>query len=131
MRKRFGEYIRLPGSRTGGFSVAMANRTTLWLGKGHLLYILNRGYTEEYKRLHYRNIQAIVFHKTRTGFVWNFIWGYLAANSLALVLLGFMLRWPAGAVIAFGVLGMFFALAMLINWLRGATCRTCLQTAIQ
>lgn len=131
MPKQYGEYTRLPGSKSGGFSVALPNRTTLWLGRDHLLYVLNQGYTEEYKRLYYRNIQAIVFHKTRTGFVWNVIWGYLAANCLAFVLLSFLLRWHIGWAIAFGIHAAVFAFALLVNWRRGPTCRTYLQTAVQ
>jgi len=123
--------IRLPGSYTGSFGVVFANRNRLSLGPDYLLYVLNQRFTEEYKRLYYKNIQAIVTHTTKVGRVFNFIWGYLAANSLVLVLLSFLLGWHISLAVIFGALTPLFALFLLINWLQGPTCRTDLQTAVQ
>ena len=56
------EYIRLARGRRSniaGFSTS-GGYASLWQGKDHLLSIDSSGYTEEYKRFYYRDIQAII-----------------------------------------------------------------------
>ncbi|MGA2434506.1 MAG: hypothetical protein ABSG25_04400 [Bryobacteraceae bacterium] len=52
------KYKRLPGIKQGIFRSA-----SLWLGDDHLLAVNNWRFGEDYKRYHYRDIQAIVITK--------------------------------------------------------------------
>ena len=55
------EYQRLTRARLrrAGFFTAVATRSSLWLGKDHLLCIDSNGYGEDYKRFYFRDIQTI------------------------------------------------------------------------
>lgn len=114
-------YKRLPGRSRQFF-----NAVTLWEGADHLLLVHSHGVTESYRRFFHRDIQAIVVCQTRNGLV----------QTVVLGLLGLALAAPAPfvgfeAAVAFGIFaGLFFLLA-LINFLRGATCRCTLRTAVQ
>ncbi|HZR47537.1 MAG TPA: hypothetical protein VFA47_12570, partial [Candidatus Manganitrophaceae bacterium] len=73
MAEKEKEYRRLPGRgiKRGGFLALTAIRATLWEGKDHLLCLYRTGYTEEYKRFYYRDIQAFITRKTARGSAWN------------------------------------------------------------
>src|SRR5438270_8932541 len=59
------EYKRLTRARPRAkFAVVSAGSSSLWLGKDHLLCIDSSGYTENYKRFYFRDIQALVIRKT-------------------------------------------------------------------
>ena len=59
------EYIRLARARMkSGFQVATSNRSSLWLGKDHLLCVETTGYTETYKRFFFRDIQVLTLRRT-------------------------------------------------------------------
>src|SRR5213593_2882508 len=69
------EYRRLTRSRvrhTGFFTLA-STRSSLWLGKDHLLNIDSNRYTEEYKRFYFRDIQSITIRKTKRREIWNLV----------------------------------------------------------
>src|SRR5574341_2110684 len=124
---RIKYYRRLPGRRrTFAFT-----RNSLWLGEDHLLHVINRGYTEEYKRFYYRDIQAVVMRRTRTGAVITLLLGVLNLFFLALVLLGWK-RWewePAG-LIAILIPAGFCLFVLLIYVFRGPTCVCHLRTVV-
>ena len=122
------EYQRLTSARSrGGFAVAVASRTSLWLGADHLLFVDSNGYTESYKRFYFRDIQAFVVQKTQTATIINIVLTILfvlvAASALSVQLTGlkYFLFSLAGGI----------AFIMLINLLRGQTCRCFLRTAVQ
>src|SRR5262252_7141323 len=59
------EYRRLSrGRNRRRFALVTTTRSSLWLGKDHLLVIDSSGYTETYKRFHFRDIQALVLCRT-------------------------------------------------------------------
>ena len=59
------EYRRLTRARNRSrFALVATSRASLWLAKDHLLQIDTSGYTENYKRFHFRDIQALVLCKT-------------------------------------------------------------------
>lgn len=119
------EYTRLPGR---GGSIY---RHSLWLGPDHLLSVINRGYSEDYKRFYYRDVRAIQVRLTSTYTVLNAVFGALTAICAAVQLLAyFVWKWEEGAQIAFGILTLLMALVFLVNLLLGRTCAVHVYTAV-
>jgi hypothetical protein len=122
------EYQRLTRSRPrGGFSVAVASRTSLWLGTDHLLFVDSNGYTETYKRFYFRDIQAFMVQKTQTFTIVNVAF----TIPFVLFMASAMVTQTTGLKIFLFCMAGFFAFIVLINLLRGQTCRSFLRTAVQ
>ncbi len=123
------EYEKLPGRglRRGGFMVVVATHSRLWLGSDHLLLVDSNGYQETYKRFAFRDIQAITLTRTRRRAILNAVF---ATPAVIFALLAAFNSSPA-AQITFGSLALLFAILVLINSLRGPTCRCDLTTAVQ
>jgi len=128
------EYHRLTGARSrSAFALAFTSRSSLWLGRDHLLCIDTNGYTETYKRFYFRDIQAFTLVATNRRKVWN---GVLLvpiviclaglANSL------FSLpRQDEVVIVAWMVFTGLFAVPLLINNILGPACTCYLRTAVQ
>jgi hypothetical protein len=125
------EYQRLPGRGTlmEGNKWYAASRAlcTVWMARDHLLLISRTGYTENYKRFYFRDIQAILIRKTVTSLVGNI--------ALIILALGFFL-WAADVSdsvgrIVLALLGGFFTFLTLLSLWRGSTCVTQIKTAVQ
>lgn len=124
------EYVKLPGRGIRREGLISSGRvfTTLWLGKDHLLYIENSGgYSEEYKRFYYRDIQALVLRKTQNGFILNLVMGSFFA---ILALCGLAVGDAVGRITLFFIAGIF-GLILLLNSLFGPTCVCNIKTAVQ
>jgi hypothetical protein len=122
------EYYRLTRTRPrSGFSVAIVGRSSLWLGKDHLLLVDTTGFTESYKRFYFRDIQAISFYRTARWNVWSGVFGGLAA----LCLLGGLATGENAGLISFGIIGGIFAVVLIVNLAMGPSCRCYLRTAVQ
>ena len=66
------EYQRLTRARSrSAFGVVSMSRSSLWLGKDHLLCVDSSGYTETYKRFYFRDIQAVTLVATKRRDIWN------------------------------------------------------------
>ena len=131
-------YRRLTRSRLrrkgflGFFTIVASTRSSLWLGKDHVLSIDSRRYTEEYKRFYFRDIQAITIRQTKRRAIWNF-----ALMLLLLFWLGMLVSMVSGfesdsATIA--LLCTWFlilAVPLLANNILGPTCAVYLRTAVQ
>jgi len=116
------EYKRLPGKKKN-FLVGKYN---LWLAADHVLYIYARFGYEDYKRFYFADIQAITVQKTLGGWVLNLVFGLLGA------FFGFSLLWADGLAKIFpGIMTVALFLGVILNWLRGPTCKTILKTAVQ
>ena len=133
------EYIRLARPRLkSGFQVAAASRSSLWLGKDHLLCVETTGYTETYKRFYFRDIQACALRTNRRRLVFNIVLGV----PVALFALVIVLAWldissrprQSDDMLALlfwgGLMGIFLS-GMLVNHLRGPGCVFTLRTAVQ
>ena len=123
------EYIRLPGRRYVSLSFT---RNSLWLGKDHVLHVINRGYTEDYRRFYYRDIQAIMVRKTNSGLIIKIILGFLAGINLLFLAMGrFVWSWDRVALVPLAVSSCFWVLFFLIDLVAGPTCICHLRTAVQ
>ena len=120
-------YRRLPG-RSPRLSF---QRSSLWQGEDHLLLVKIRGYAEEYKRFYYRDIQAIVLTRTNRGTLISAILAVFAGFPILLFLVGLIRHWAKAALIIWGVIAGLLLLLLLINRLKGPTCRAEIQTAVQ
>ena len=121
---------KLPGvssSLRGRYGV----RATLWLDGTHLLQESVKSYTQEIHRFALADIQAIQFRRTPRGLIYNAI---LAVPCVALLIL-LATTWndptmSFGDRVAFGSMVAFLAVFLLVNVLRGPTCRATLTTAL-
>lgn len=121
-------YTRLPGKglRREGFVALTRTWCTLWIADDHLLSVDNHLFSEDYKRFYFRDIQAIIMAKTRRGAVWNAILGTMVALWLLIM---FRQNSMEGRI-AWVVVAAIFLVLLLINVLRGTTCRCQLITAV-
>jgi len=129
------EYKRLTRSRNRSqFSIAVTSRVSLWEAKDHLLLIDTNGYTENYRRFYFRDIQAFSIGQTNGRAIANGILGALTGITVVLWLPHFAsLRsapelWEVLVAIA---TVMLFAVPLVINNLLGSTCVCLIQTAVQ
>ncbi len=124
------EYRRLPGSslRTG-FLTVRGIRQSLWLGDDHLLRISCSGYSEDYKRFYYHDIQAIITQKTERGVTLTVVFTSLAAITAA-VFTPIGIRTGRTAFVVGAILFGVFILSLAINLLLGPTCVCHLRTAV-
>lgn len=134
------DYQRLTRARMRrtGFLVAFATRSSLWLGKDHLLCVDSNGYSEVYRRFHFRDIQSVTLRLNQRRVWWAIT---LALPLLVLVAITAfsvparsLTEWTTGETVGVGVLAglaAFCAALMLVNWLRGPGCVCHLRTAVQ
>ena len=117
--------------RRAGFFTAVATRSSLWLGKDHLLCIDSNGYGEDYKRFYFRDIQGLTMRRTRRRFWWTIV--LLASGLLALAVALFVrsMTGDVGANIFWGVIAALLGIPLIINLARGPTCVCHLHTAVQ
>ncbi len=120
-------YIILPGRglKKGGTALIVRTRARLYMGADHLLCLYNTGYTEDYKRFYYKDIQAIVACGTSKGKTLNIVLGVLIALH---ALISFLAGNPWNII--FPSIAVFFSLFLVINILLGPTSKSYLLTAV-
>src|SRR5206468_2514837 len=113
------------GSGFGAFS-----RSSLWLGPDHLLLVERRGYTENYKRFFFRDIQSLTIRQTNRHKIWSLILGIIAAICFALA---FVILAAEGVIGFWIMIGMaaFFSFFLGLNVLAGPASTCHLRTAVQ
>jgi hypothetical protein len=128
------KYQRLTRERAPGkLAVTSLSRSSLWLGSDHLLFVESNGYTENYKRFYFRDIQAITMRMTRARSVWNLIlippmviclaccdYSALAAGAPG-----------PGTIVALCLAFFVFGIPLLLNNLFGTSCAGQIRTAVQ
>jgi len=133
------EYQRLTLARSrSAFAFAFMSRSSLWLGKDHLLCVDSSGYTETYKRFYFRDIQAISIQRTDAHHWWSGILGFPAFVFFIITIATApktpMAQWSggqvAGGIILCSITG-FFIMLFLMNLLFGPACKCFLRTAVQ
>jgi len=126
------EYQRLTRARrraTMGFA-AYAGFASLWLGKDHMLCIESTGYTEEYKRFYYRDIQAIIIRRTNYRLIWSLI---VAVPLLVFVFcaMGSSSSGEIGLAVFLGIIAGMLGIILFLNLIYGPTVRCYLKSAVQ
>lgn len=118
------KFRKLPGRATT-FRLRAQGVTQLYLASTYLVQVEVIRLREAYMKFAYKDIQAIEICRTSRGSVYNAILGVLAAFPL----LGVLAATTLESRTTLGAIGGFFAVLLLINIIRGATCRCILQTA--
>ena len=122
------EYKRLPGRRL----LSAWGTDSLWMGNDHLLSIKKKGYTEEYRRFYFPDIQSIYLVKTHDSTIWNVVVGAILVALIFIFVVAWReWEWETEALIAWGILTGVFLLILLVNFFKGPTCTCLLRTAVQ
>ena len=124
------KYQKLPGSgsRNRGFAV-VACRNTLWMGDDHLLSVDRTFFAETYKRFYFRDIQALILQRTWRRGKWNIFFSVMLMFFM-LVQAYSSFRGPDLPVFS-STMVVVSLIFLLVNTLRGPTCRLRLRTAVQ
>jgi len=122
------KYKRLTRARPRTrFAVISHGNSSLWLGPDHLLGIDSSGYSENYKRFYFRDIQAFIIQTTDTYKYVSLVLGFL---GLFLGIFAAITSDTVGRIILFLCAGLF-CFFMLLNLLFGPTTQCYIQTAVQ
>ena len=114
-------YRKLPGHRRGFFRGA-----SVWLGPDHLLLVKSMRFTEQYKRYHFRDVQAIVvaetrrFHISTRAFLIGLLW--LIAYPVLLA------RTPSAHLIMWTILFLLFVAWLAVSLFFSCSCQ--INTAV-
>lgn len=119
-----GEYQKIKGLGTGRGSFQLAMRSRLYETGDHLLLVQSTGYTEEYKRVFYRDVRYVVARKDRGQIIHGIVSAAIFIGIWSLDLAGL----PFWVVIC---LSLPIAIWFMVNLIRGATCRTYISTDVQ
>jgi len=113
-----GNSFRMSGTAFGRYS--------LWLADDHILQVCSYGYSEEYRRFYFRDIQAIVLRQTAFWWVATIIGAVFTALGIWMWMQSDMVFKVWGAILTIP-----FAFVFLLNLLFGPTCECRLLTAVQ
>ena len=114
-------YRKIRGTGSGAFEY-----TSLYAGPDHLLQVTSTGYSENYRRFYFRDIQSITVRKAGGGKVVN---GILGGLMLLCLIIG--LQVGGAGLFGWSVPGVLFLVLLGVNVLRGPTCVCQIQTAVQ
>jgi hypothetical protein len=117
-------YQKIPGLGSGRGSFQVAMRSRMYRGSDHLLIVQSTGYTEDYKRIFYRDIRYVEVRKTQTQVVIGIV------SALITLLLAMLLFFnvPAIAVVLFCAP---FFIWFTVNLSLGPTCECYVATNVQ
>ena len=93
--------------------------------------VSNDGYRENYKRLYFADITALVLRHTNSGSVRRYILGAFAAIAGMLCLLGAAEDWPLAVSAPLGTAAGLLLIFLVSDILRGPTCDAYVHTAVQ
>jgi hypothetical protein len=125
MKKQFADYTWLAGNHGGSGS--------LWQGPDHLLVVEGKGVllalSEVYRRLDYKNIQALTLTPTRR---YTWVGVLLGVGALILGLLTWAtLSQEPYIPISLGLPTGLLLVLLVVHLARGQTCACTIQTAVQ
>ena len=122
-------YKRLPGRgpRRGGFIAVSFSRCSLYLGNDHILAVDSTGFSEDYKRFYFSDIQAIITRRTKRGAAWSIVLSLMTACCF----MGVLFLEVESFRILFSILSGMFLVFLLFNIFRGPTCICHIMTAVQ
>lgn len=105
----------------------LGGSATYWLGPDHLLIVTQDGYSERYRRIYYRDIQALMIRRTST-------WLWISAVLIGMLILMGLLPLTSGDVVGlwFGGINLgLWTIFLLCHLVSGPTCGCRLVTAVQ
>ena len=117
------EYQKIKGLGSGR-GLQLGLRSRIYAHEDHLLVVQSTGYTEDYKRLFYRDIRYVVMRKTYGQEIQAVISGILVLATLCLALTP--MPWWISLLICAPFLTWF-----VLNWIWGSTGKCYANTAIQ
>jgi len=123
-------YRRLPGrgpQKTGLFS-HVGSRCRLYLGEDHILAVDSHGFSEDYKRFYFNDIQAFILRRTRR---WEIGMALLACACACAAGLSLASVRSHGLANFLWALSALCFILLLIHGLRGPTCVCHVATAVQ
>jgi len=122
-------YKRLPGRgpRRRGFITVSFSRCLLYMGDDHILGVDNNGFSEDYKRFYFSDIQAIITRRTNRGATWSVVLALMIACSL----MGALFLETGSVRIVCWILSGTLLAFLLVNIFRGPTCVCHIMTAVQ
>jgi hypothetical protein len=111
------------GARTGRLAFGT---TALWRGLDHLLLIERDGYTENYKRFHFTDIESITIRQTKSHITYSIVCLVFVVffTWIAVITTG-----PGQVFSLFWVV--FFLTPLIFNLAWGPTCVAHISTAVQ
>jgi hypothetical protein len=118
------DYHVIKGLGTGWGQLRLGTRSRLYQGKDHLLVVMSSGYTEEYRRVAYRNVRYVVVRRTHGR-------ERQAMLSGLIILLLALLIFAHTPLLVLAFLELPFAIWFIVNLVRGESCRTYINTDIQ
>ena len=114
-------YRRVRGLR----ATLTLSHSALFTAPDHLLLCDYRsGFTERYKRFYFRDIEAVIIRKTQNWMVSMAMW---AIAAFVFFLIATATHWNRFLQVMEAICALFF----LRNLIRGPSCRTHVQTAVQ
>src|SRR3954468_9539443 len=108
--------------------------TTLWLGRDHILQVEHTGYSEEYRRFYFADIQSITMRKDKRALQWTITFLVMIAAGAGLALyMGVSDGTPGALVLRYAVATWvaLWLLLLVINLIKGPGCICYIQTAVQ
>jgi uncharacterized integral membrane protein len=117
-------YEKIPGLGSGRGSFQVATRSRMYRGPDHLLIVQSTGYTEEYKRIFFRDIRYVEVRKTQA----QLFTGIVAALVTLLLALLLLFNVPKIAVALFCLP---FLTWFIVNLALGPTCECYIATNVQ
>jgi hypothetical protein len=105
----------------------LGGSATYWLGPDHLLIVAQDGYSERYRRIYFRDIQAVLIRRTST-WIWIlvFLIGMLVVLGILPLTVGDTIGYWLGGI----NLGLWSAF-LTVHLIAGPTCGCRLVTAVQ
>jgi len=117
-------YQKIPGIGTGRGGFQIASRSRIFAAPDHLLVVQSTGFTEEYKRIFFRDIRYVEVRKTN-GHV------HIAVISAVLTLLLALLYFADIPVIVVALFCAPFLAWFIINLVLGPICECYISTNVQ
>lgn len=121
-------------SRVKAQNGAMLSRSSLWLADDHALQITSWGMQENYQRVYFRDIKAVMSNESSLGMTLGFLASFFAL-ILGLAFLITLADWRYGNnPVGIGLLGVFFTIALaatILFFLRGRAVKVYVVTGLQ
>jgi hypothetical protein len=125
------DYSAIPGLGTGRGSFQVGIRKRLYQGADHLLLIQSTGYSEDYRRVFYRDIRCVIIRRNRRYLWFSLVFAGSILLVVALVLAIYSRSSLGGSWLALTILVAPLALMLAVHLMRGPTCDCYVTTGVQ